>query len=179
MRYAEAVPPRASLPRRLRGPAAAVVAALAVSGCEVATGPGFFGDIRGDYDGFFALEWEPVRAGRGGFEDGPGHIDIERRHRAGFSGDWSWRLNGHLFRGDLERGREEFGDEVSFLLESGFGHDILEEVTGCRFVSGERFLHGFVSRGRLRAERIARLRCFFTGFGEDFVFRLSFSGRRR
>lgn len=152
---------------------------LGLTACEVATGPGRFpGDLRGTYDGRFTLEWEPVDFGRGAWTDGFGSIRIRRHHGSRFSGNWSWRLDGHLLRGDLEAGREEFRDEVSFFLEASFGHDLLEVVTDCRFVAGDRYFWGIVRGRRFEAERTARLRCYDAGFAEDWVFRLRFSGRR-
>lgn len=172
---------RAPTPRR--PPIAATFGAVTILllvACEVTTGPRFRHDLRGRYDGIFTLEWEPVARGRGGWLDGRGSIRIHRHHRSTFSGEWAWRVDGQLFRGDLEAGREEFRDEVSFFLEPRFGRDVLEEVTGCFFLTGERAFFGFASRGRLRARRTARLRCRdpFGGFHQDILVRLSFSGRR-
>lgn len=159
----------------------AVLAVLALAGCEVTTGLGGFGhDLRGRYDGTFTLEWEPLSRGRGGWIDGRGSIRIDRHRGSTFSGEWAWRVDRQLFRGELEAGREEFRDEVSFFLEERFGHDVLEEVTGCFFLTGDRAFFGIASRGRLRAARTARLRCHdpFAGFRRDVLARLSFSGRR-
>lgn len=166
--------------RRSGVAAAAGLAALLLAACELHTGPDLFRhDLRGDFDGFFTLEWEPVDFGRGGWVDGHGSIHIHRGHRSSFEGDWVWRLDGRRFRGDLERGREEFGDEVSFRLESRFGHDLLEEVTGCFFLRGDRFFYGFARHGRLVASRTARLRCHDAfGFDDDIVVRLTFEGWR-
>lgn len=157
---------------------------VALVACELTTGPGFFRDgLRGRFDGTFTLEWEPVGFGRAGWIDGHGSIRIHRHGGSRFEGDWAWRLDGHLLRGDLERGREGFRDDVSFRLESRFGRDLLEELTGCFFLRGERHFHGFASRGRLRAWRTARLRChdafgFDRDFRDDLVVRLSFEGWR-
>lgn len=169
-----------ALPGRARpGIVVGTLALLALTACDVTTGPGHFRrDLRGDYQGTFTLEWEPVGHGRGDWLDGFGSIRIRRQHRPTFSGDWSWHLDGHLLRGDLEAGREEFRDEVTFFLEPHFGHDLLEEVTDCFFVGGDRHFWGIVRHHRLRAERTARLHCHDSGFAGDWVFRLSFVGWR-
>ena len=138
-------------------------------------------DLQGRYEGTFVLEWDAHRrGGRRGWDEGRGSIRVDRSYRSGFEGEWSWRLDGRWLEGDLERGREEFLGEVSFSLEPRFRGDLLEELTGCRFVSGDRRFHGTFGRGTLRAERTARLGCRdpFSGRREDIVVRVSFSGRR-
>lgn len=142
--------------------------------------------IEGRYEGTFVLEWETYdRRGRRGRDGGRGSIRIDRAYGSTFEGEWSWRLDGRWLEGDLERGREDFLGDVSFSLEprfrgTRFGSDLLEELTGCHFVSGDRRFHGSFGRAVLRADRRARLRCRdpFGGRSEDLLVRVSFSGRR-
>lgn len=170
-------------PRRLATVPLIALTVLAGAGCEIGIGIGTglhddrFRDLEGRYEGSFVLEFDPV-GGVGDFDEDPGTIEITRRHGRGFSGDWRWFLDGRRLSGRLEDGRDEFGGIV-FELETDFGEDLLEAVTGCRFRSGERRFHGRLSGRRLHAERIARLLCR-DRFGRlrDVRFRLSFSGHR-
>lgn len=154
-----------------------------LTGCELGIGIGTGlhddRDLDGRYEGTFTLEWDPFAGGFGREED-RGVIDLDRRHGRGFDGEWSWRLGGRWIDGDVEDGRADVFGDVAFELETDFGEDLLEAVTDCRFLSGDRRFHGSVSGRRLRVERSARLRCpdrFGPGFRDLFV-RLSFSGWR-
>lgn len=155
--------------------------ALAAGGCEWGLGLGtgdFDRDLRGRYHGTFAIEWDGAR---GGWDEGPGEILLERSFGGSrFEGRWEWRLAGRRFRGDLEDGRARAFGDISFALETFGGRDLLEGITDCRFVSGDRRFHGEVHGRFLRADRIARLRCRdpFTGFRDEVRVRVSFRGRR-
>lgn len=174
-------------PRRaVESPVALLLAVLPVAllgGCDLSLGlgPGLDRgrDLEGRYEGTFTLEQESFGFAGGGFERFDGTVTIRRRFGSGFSGEWRLRAAGRTLGGDVERGRVDSFGGISFDLETGFGEDVLEALTGCLFLDGERRFHGSVFDGRLRADRAARLRCRLrSGRLETIRFRLSFSGRR-
>lgn len=153
-------------------------AALALAACEVGLGTGLHDDrlASGRYEGEFLLEWDPVGE-PGGWEEDRGTLHIDR-FGSRFSGDWRWLIDGRWLSGRLHDGRDQVG-RITFFLETDFGEDVLEAVTGCRFHSGERRFRGRGDRGWLHAERSARLRCRDRfGRWRDVWFRLAFSGHR-
>ncbi len=154
---------------------------LALAGCDMQLGLGtepLDRDLRGRYEGAFRVEWEDRRGG--GRDGGSGVIRLERAFGSSFGGWWGWWLGAHRLGGEVERGRADGFGRVSFELRTDFGRDLLEDLTDCRFVSGDRRFDGEVRRGELRARRTARLRCRdpFTGRSEDVRVRVWFAGWR-
>ena len=169
-------------PRRVRSirlPLLLAVLTLTSAGCDLGFGLGPEREFEGRYEGTFTLERESFGSVGGGFECFDGTLEIRRGFGDDLSGEWRLRADGRTLRGDLENGHVDSFGEVSFVLESDFRDDLLEVLTGCRFVDGERRFHGSVFDGRLRADRVARLRCPVAADRLQTIrFRLGFSGRR-
>lgn len=177
-------------PRRAGSPPATVlltavllaVLGLALGGCDLrlGLGTGLEGDreLEGRYEGTFTLEQESSGFGGGGFETFDGTLEIRRGFGRGFSGDWRLRAFGRTLRGDVEDGRVDSFDGITFELETELGEELLEALTDCRFEDGERGFRGSVFDRRLQADRVALFRCRLgSGRFETVRFRLSFSGR--
>lgn len=161
--------------------ALALAGAVALSGCDMHLGPGtapLDRELRGRYDGSFRVEWDDRRGG--GRDEGPGAIRLDRAFGSSFEGWWEWWLGTRRLRGEVERGRADGFGRVTFELRTDFGRDLLEHLTDCRLVSGDRRFTGEVRRAELRARRTARLRCRdpFTGRSDEVWVRVSFSGWR-
>lgn len=171
--------------RAARSSTTAVLAVLVVAsgGCDLrlglGTGLGPERELEGRYEGTFTLEQEAFGSVGSGFDRFDGTVEIRHGFGGDLSGDWRLRTASRTLRGDLEDGRVNSFDEVAFELETDFGDDALEALTGCGFVDGERRFRGSVFDGRLQVDRVARLRCrLVSGRLETLRFRLTFAGRR-